>query len=209
MGAPVRAFSKQPVPGAKVELAWEPLRCRRAQLSVSARSFGGNSPSRGPKHAHFSGSEKPVHAYGFWDFESPERDLRNPARDLGNPPPKGLPALPPRFCRRPPTDWMRSGLPVTMPPRWVRQGPALRWQLQRMENVAHLARASARLPMYCTTKQAAQLLGLSHRTLEDWRYRGFGPSFRTLGRAVRYRTEDLLAFIESSTFANTGQAKAA
>lgn len=59
------------------------------------------------------------------------------------------------------------------------------------------------------TKQAARLLGCSHRTLEDWRLRGDGPRFLKLGRAVRYRMADLAAFMDKRTFSNTGEALAA
>lgn len=42
-----------------------------------------------------------------------------------------------------------------------------------------------------TQKQAAELLGLSPRTLEAWRLRGTSPPYLKLGVAVRYRLTDL------------------
>lgn len=45
--------------------------------------------------------------------------------------------------------------------------------------------------------QAAEVLGVSPRTLESWRYNGGGPRFYKLGQAVRYRAEDLDAWIEA------------
>lgn len=50
-----------------------------------------------------------------------------------------------------------------------------------------------------STKQAAQYLGVSHRTLEGWRIRGGGPRYLRLGarKCVRYRREDLTHFIGS------------
>ena len=60
-----------------------------------------------------------------------------------------------------------------------------------------------------TTKQAARLLSLSHRTLEDWRLRGHGPRFRKWGRLVRYHVDDLREFIDGPSFANTGEGLAA
>ena len=55
------------------------------------------------------------------------------------------------------------------------------------------------------TSEAGELLGVSPRTLEDWRLRGGGPLFRKLGRrAVRYCLSDLVAFIEAGARANTG-----
>lgn len=43
-----------------------------------------------------------------------------------------------------------------------------------------------------TTKQAADLLGVSPRSLEKWRLIGCGPAYRKLaGRLVRYALADL------------------
>ena len=41
------------------------------------------------------------------------------------------------------------------------------------------------------TREAANYLGLSHRTLEGMRCRGGGPAFLKLGRRVLYRQADL------------------
>ena len=45
-------------------------------------------------------------------------------------------------------------------------------------------------------KKAAELCGLSPRTLERYRLEGRGPSFVRLGRRVLYREEDLVAWTE-------------
>lgn len=56
-----------------------------------------------------------------------------------------------------------------------------------------------------TTPQAGELLGLSPRTLEDWRMRGGGPVFRKLGRRrVLYRLSDLVAYVDDAGRVNTG-----
>jgi excisionase family DNA binding protein len=39
--------------------------------------------------------------------------------------------------------------------------------------------------------EAAQILGLSKRTLQKWRLTGGGPEFLKFGRAVRYSVESL------------------
>lgn len=69
-----------------------------------------------------------------------------------------------------------------------------------------LAQPQAQLgaPLLCT-KKAAQMLGLSNRTLEDWRYKGDGPVFRKLGGSVRYAVADLQAFLDAGAYSNTGQ----
>jgi hypothetical protein len=56
-----------------------------------------------------------------------------------------------------------------------------------------------------STTEAGRLLGVSPRTLEDWRLRGGGPLFRKIGRRiVRYLLSDLLAFVRGAARANTG-----
>lgn len=58
-----------------------------------------------------------------------------------------------------------------------------------------------------TTAQAAALLGLSPRTLGGLRLRGGGPRYvRLSARAVRYRREDLAAWIEAGVRTNTAEA---
>lgn len=52
---------------------------------------------------------------------------------------------------------------------------------------------------FLTEKQAARLLSISHRTLQAWRRTGIGPSFIKLGRAVRYRHHDLIAWAGHNT----------
>lgn len=47
-----------------------------------------------------------------------------------------------------------------------------------------------------TTSEAAAYLGLAISTLNKWRCFGEGPQFIKLGRAVRYRLDDLDRFVE-------------
>lgn len=53
--------------------------------------------------------------------------------------------------------------------------------------------------VYLTTKEAARIVGFSHRTLEGLRWRGGGPRYIELpnGR-IRYRKQDLIEWIEQS-----------
>jgi predicted DNA-binding transcriptional regulator AlpA len=48
-------------------------------------------------------------------------------------------------------------------------------------------------------QDAADLLSLSVRTLQSWRNRMAGPPFIQVGRAVRYRRRDLIAWIDANT----------
>ena len=47
-------------------------------------------------------------------------------------------------------------------------------------------------------KEAAKKLGIAVQTLRNWRHIRRGPAYVKLGRSVRYRTEDILEFIEKN-----------
>lgn len=58
-----------------------------------------------------------------------------------------------------------------------------------------------------TARQAGEQLGVSPETLERWRGAGTGPAFiRLSGRYIRYRPDDLEAFIEARRRQNTARA---
>jgi excisionase family DNA binding protein len=61
---------------------------------------------------------------------------------------------------------------------------------------------------FLDTKQAAQYLGLKKNTLEVWRVKGGGPTFVKFGRAVRYRIQDLDAYVEKNLLTSTSQVRA-
>jgi excisionase family DNA binding protein len=48
-----------------------------------------------------------------------------------------------------------------------------------------------------TEQQAADLLQVSTRTLQAWRCGRIGPPFSRIGRLIRYRRSELLAWIAS------------
>lgn len=54
-----------------------------------------------------------------------------------------------------------------------------------------------------TTRQAAKYLGLSMSTLNKWRCYGFGPKYLKLGRAVRYRLDELDRYLEARLLSST------
>jgi excisionase family DNA binding protein len=58
-------------------------------------------------------------------------------------------------------------------------------------------------PSPLTTPEAADYLGLKSGTLEIWRWSGKGPKFLKLGRAIRYRLEDLEEFMDRATRTST------
>jgi excisionase family DNA binding protein len=59
------------------------------------------------------------------------------------------------------------------------------------------------IPM--TTIQAASYLGLSKSTTEKLRHFGGGPKYLKLGHAVRYRQQDLDAWLDERLIENTSQ----
>jgi hypothetical protein len=52
---------------------------------------------------------------------------------------------------------------------------------------------------------ATFLGGLSVKTLQSWRLRGYGPSFIRVGRLIRYDRQTLLSFLESQRRQSTSQ----
>ncbi len=49
-----------------------------------------------------------------------------------------------------------------------------------------------------TEKEAARFLSMSFRTLQSWRSESKGPPYLKLGRSIRYRKSDLLAWVEKN-----------
>ena len=54
--------------------------------------------------------------------------------------------------------------------------------------------------LWLTTEQAAVYLGVSARTLEDWRLRGIGPPYykKQDGKLVLYRRDELDRWVEQA-----------
>jgi hypothetical protein len=51
----------------------------------------------------------------------------------------------------------------------------------------------------------AAILCVSPRTLQGWRLVGIGPPFVKMGRVVRYKRQDLTAWIDASTVSATSR----
>ena len=54
-----------------------------------------------------------------------------------------------------------------------------------------------------TEQEAATLLHVTVKAVQGWRYRGGGPRFVKVGRCVRYRLEDLQAFVLAALRSST------
>lgn len=55
------------------------------------------------------------------------------------------------------------------------------------------------------TAETAELLGLRPNTLELWRVAGRGPTYKKVGRAVRYVEVEVLKWLEDQTRSSTSQ----
>jgi len=51
----------------------------------------------------------------------------------------------------------------------------------------------------------ARILNDSVKTIQAWRGRGYGPRYLKIGRSVRYREEDVQAFIDSTSRKSTSE----
>lgn len=49
---------------------------------------------------------------------------------------------------------------------------------------------------YLNENQTAEILGVTPKTLQQWRFYSRGPAYYKFGRTVRYRPEDLEAFAQ-------------
>ncbi len=66
-------------------------------------------------------------------------------------------------------------------------------------------RPSPKAPSNVDTRQAAELIGMSKRTLEKWRGEGTGPPFLKLGRRVLYSVADLEEWLRSRRRRSTSE----
>lgn len=64
-------------------------------------------------------------------------------------------------------------------------------------------------PRFLRTKEAAEFLSLSARTLEKHRTYGTGPAYRKLGGRVVYAVDDLQAWAERGAVTSTSDPRGA
>ena len=54
-----------------------------------------------------------------------------------------------------------------------------------------------KLPQYLTEKQVSESTGLSQKTLSQHRWKSTGLPYSKFGRSIRYKFDDVLAFMEA------------
>lgn len=60
------------------------------------------------------------------------------------------------------------------------------------------------LPHLLTPSEVGDYLGVPIGTLANWRYQGEGPPFVHVGRLVRYRADDVNAWIQTNLSPSSG-----
>lgn len=60
-------------------------------------------------------------------------------------------------------------------------------------------------PTLIDTPHAAEYLCVKPNTLEIWRVQGTGPTYKKIGRLVRYATNDLDAYLDAQSRRSTSQ----
>ncbi len=61
--------------------------------------------------------------------------------------------------------------------------------------------------LVATPEAAKYIGGIKPTTMEIWRVQGVGPRYIKCGRLVRYRIDDLDAYLEAQTRTSTSQAR--
>ena len=52
-------------------------------------------------------------------------------------------------------------------------------------------------PQFLSNKEAAELLRLNTKTLDNWRWKGVGPRYMKAGTHVLYKLADVLTWLDS------------
>ncbi len=86
---------------------------------------------------------------------------------------------------------------------WERRASARERRATALARVERAAKGELRLNRQA---RAAELLGVSPRTLEGWRVAGRGPRWAKVGRAVVYRTQDLEDYVSARSATSTAAA---
>lgn len=72
---------------------------------------------------------------------------------------------------------------------------------------AAFAELAMKLEPLNAPEEITNVLHVPENTLNDWRTKGRGPKFVKLGRAVYYRRDDVLEYLQSRVFSSTAEAK--
>ena len=73
-------------------------------------------------------------------------------------------------------------------------------QMQEVYNRLHQIECALKSPPkeYLGVADAAEFMGMSKVTLDEWRSKGGGPAFHRVGRRIIYSVQDIRDFIATS-----------
>ena len=52
------------------------------------------------------------------------------------------------------------------------------------------------MPRWVDEKEVSRIIGVAVQSLRNWRFQQRGPTYSKIGRAVRYRLDDVIRFME-------------
>jgi len=56
--------------------------------------------------------------------------------------------------------------------------------------------------MWVDEREISRIIGVAIQTLRNWRFQRRGPAYSKVGRAVRYRLDDVIRFMEERRVSN-------
>ena len=56
--------------------------------------------------------------------------------------------------------------------------------------------------MWVDEREVSKIMGVAIQTLRNWRFKQIGPVYSKVGRAVRYRVDDVIRFMEERRVSN-------
>ena len=98
-----------------------------------------------------------------------------------------------------------TGIRIIKSPELLKNEPEKEIKEVKTIKIAKPSFADLDPELHIDEKKAAEYLGISFRTLQGYRGKGYGPKYRKFKKAVRYKVADLRDWVEKSTKENTAQ----
>lgn len=78
----------------------------------------------------------------------------------------------------------------------------------KVNKIAYAQKTAIAFAPLLNERELAEHLRVTVKAVQAWRYRGGGPAFVRVGRAVRYRAVDVEVWLKANTFETTTAADA-